>query len=67
MDYRSGKKYHRKVIIVATNKTENIKKAQQIYYPKKFQYRFVFLNPGANSLELDEKNIFYENIEYNVF
>ena len=37
----SGKKYHRKVTIVATNKTENIEKAQQIYDSKKFQYSFV--------------------------
>ena len=45
----SGKKYHRKVTIVATNKTENIEKAQQIYDPKKFQYTFVFFEPKNTS------------------
>ncbi len=49
----SGNKYDRKVTIVATNKTENIKKAQQIYDSKKFQYSFVFLEPKADFLELD--------------
>ena len=52
----SGKKYHRKVTIVATNKTENIKKALQIYDSKKFQYKFVFLEPQADFLVLDAKN-----------
>lgn len=52
----SGKKYHRKVTIVATNKTENIEKAQQIYDSKKFQYSFVFLEPPADFIILDIKN-----------
>jgi hypothetical protein len=52
----SGKKYHRKVTIVATNKTENINKVLQIYDSKKFQYEFVFLEPEAHFLKLDEKN-----------
>lgn len=51
----SGKKHHRKVTIVATNKTENIKKALQIYDTKQYQYRFVFLEPKADFLKLDEK------------
>jgi ribonuclease BN (tRNA processing enzyme) len=54
----SGKKYHRKVTIVATNKTENIKKAIQVYDSKEFQYSFLFLEPNADFLELDEKNKF---------
>jgi hypothetical protein len=54
----SGKKYHRKVTIVATNKTENIKKALQDYDSKQFQYSFVFLKPNTDFLELDEKNKF---------
>jgi hypothetical protein len=49
----SGKKHRRKVTIVATNKTENIKKALQIYDTKQYQYRFVFLEPNADFLELD--------------
>jgi len=48
-----GRKYNRKVTIVVTNKTENIKKAQQIYDSKKFQYRFVFLDPAAHFLKLE--------------
>jgi beta-lactamase superfamily II metal-dependent hydrolase len=54
----TAKKYHRKVTIVATNKTENIKKAQQIYDSKKFQFNFVFLEPNANFLKLDAKGSF---------
>ena len=52
----SGKKYHRKVTIVATNKTENIKKALQDYDSKQFQYSFVFLEPQADFFELDVQN-----------
>ncbi len=54
----NGQKYDRKTTILATNQTENIKKAQQIYDSKKFQYKFVFLGPKADLLELDEKNKF---------
>lgn len=54
----SGKKYHRKVTIVATNKTKNIQKTLQVYDPKKFQYKFVFLEPQVNFLELDEGSKF---------
>ena len=54
----SGKKYHRKVTIVATNKTENIEKAQQIYDPKEYKYRFIFLDSHKNFLELDQRNNF---------
>jgi beta-lactamase superfamily II metal-dependent hydrolase len=52
----SGKKYHRKVTIVATNKTENIKKTLKEYDSKQFQYSFVFLEPKTDFLELCEKN-----------
>lgn len=52
----SGKKYRRKVTIVATNKTESIKKALQLYDSKKFQYKFVFLEPQTDFLVLDAKN-----------
>ncbi len=48
----SGKKSNRKITIVATNKTENIEKAEQLYDPKEFQYRFIFLDPQTNLLEL---------------
>jgi ribonuclease BN (tRNA processing enzyme) len=58
-----GKKYHRKVTIVATNRTDNIKKALQIYDSKKFQYKFVFLEPHTDFLVLDAKNnLFYEGM-----
>ena len=53
----SGKKYHRKVTIVATNKTENIVKALQIYDSKIFQYRFIFLKPNEHFLNLDSNDI----------
>ncbi len=49
----SARKNNRNITILATNKTDNIKKAQQIYDPKKFQYKFVFLEPGAHFLKLD--------------
>jgi beta-lactamase superfamily II metal-dependent hydrolase len=49
----SGKKNYKKITIVATNKTENIERAQQLYDPKKFGYRFKFLNPQKNFLVLD--------------
>jgi ribonuclease BN (tRNA processing enzyme) len=52
----SGKRNGKKVTIVATNKTENVEKAQNLYDPKKFYYRFIFLNPQTNFLELDAKN-----------
>jgi ribonuclease BN (tRNA processing enzyme) len=52
----TGKKYHRKVTIVATNKTENIKKALQMYNSKKFQYKFVFLESPADFLVLNSQN-----------
>ncbi|MEP6576207.1 MAG: hypothetical protein ABJB85_07260, partial [Nitrososphaerota archaeon] len=54
----NGQKNNRKTTILATNKTENIKKAQQIYDPKKFQYDFVFLEPQADFLELNGKTEF---------
>ena len=44
-------------IILATNKTENIEKAQLIYDPKKFQYKFMFLEPLADFFELDVHKI----------
>ena len=59
------KKYRRKVTIVATNKTENIKKAQQVYDSKKFQYRFIFLQPKADFLELDVMNKFMNSRDAN--
>ena len=52
----NGQKNNRKIIIVATNKTENIKKAQQIYDQKNFRYEFVFLEPQADFFELDVQN-----------
>ena len=52
----NGQKNNRKITIVATNKTENIKKAQQIYDQKNFQYEFVFLEPQADFFELDVQN-----------
>ena len=52
----NGQKYNRKITIVATNKTENIEKAQQIYDSKKFQYKFMFLEPQADFFELDVQN-----------
>ena len=61
----SGKKYRRKVTIMATNKTENIKKAQQVYDSKKFQYSFIFLEPKADFLELDEMNKFMNSCDAN--
>ena len=54
----SGQKNGKKVTIVATNKTENVEKALHLYDPKKFQYRFIFLGPKVDFLELDEKNKF---------
>jgi hypothetical protein len=53
-----GRKHNRKTTILATNKTENIEKAQQIYDSKKIQYSFVFLQPKADFSELDAKNNF---------
>ena len=53
----SGQKYDRETIILATNKTENIEKAQLIYDPKKFQYKFMFLEPLADFFELDVQKI----------
>ncbi len=53
----NGQKNNKKTTILATNKTENIKKAQQLYDSKKFQYKFVFLEPQAD-LELDGKTKF---------
>ena len=52
----NGQKNNRNITIVATNKTENIEKAQQIYDPKKFQYKFMFLEPHADFFELDVQN-----------
>jgi ribonuclease BN (tRNA processing enzyme) len=49
----SGKKFNRKVTIVATNKTENTKKALQLYDPSKFQYRIVSLDTKADHLEFE--------------
>ena len=54
----SGKKYHGKVTIVATNKTESIKKVMREYDSNQFQYSFVFLEPKTNFLELIEKKKF---------
>lgn len=48
----NGKKDHRKITIAATNKTENIEKAQRIYNSEKFQYSFEFLGPKADFLLL---------------
>lgn len=53
---QSGKKYHGKVTIVATNKTENIEKASQIFDSKIYQYKFVFLESPADFLVLNSKN-----------
>ena len=55
----------RKVTIVATNKTENIKKAQQVYDSKQFQYSFIFLQPKADFLELDVMNKFMNSCDAN--
>ena len=55
----NGQKLNQKITILATNKTENIEKAQQIYDPKKFQYKFIFLDPGENFLEIEERNNFF--------
>jgi hypothetical protein len=52
----NGQKNNRKVTIVATNKTENIEKALQIYDPINFQYKFMFLEPPVDFLELDVPN-----------
>ena len=54
----SGKQNHRKFTIVATNTTENIEKAQQMYDPKEYKYRFIFLDSHKNFLELDQRNNF---------
>jgi hypothetical protein len=52
----NGQTYNKKITILATNKTENIKRAQQIYDQKIFQYEFVFLEPQADFFELDLQN-----------
>lgn len=54
----SGKKYDRKITIIATNKTENIERLQKLYDQNKFQYGFKNLDPQASFLELDVKNNF---------
>jgi len=51
-----GQKNNRKFTIVATNKTKNIEKALQIYDPMNFHYKFIFLEPQADFLELDVQN-----------
>ena len=49
----NGHKYNRKTTILATNKTDNIEKALQIYDPIVFKYKFIFLEPQADFFELD--------------
>ena len=65
--FENGQKYDRETTILATNKTENIEKAQLIYDPKKFQYKFMFLEPLADFFELDVQNVIMIRQAANVF
>jgi ribonuclease BN (tRNA processing enzyme) len=52
----SGKQDDRNITIVATNKTENIEKIEQVYDPEKFQYNIKFLDPQHSFLEINVNN-----------
>jgi hypothetical protein len=51
-----GKRDLRKVTILATNKTNNIEKTEQAYDSKTFQYKFIFLEPNAHFLDLNQNS-----------